>query len=501
MAATEFVSEVSTAEPLTREAPVTSEELRDFFLTGRGLDRLRVSESLGVAETAEFPTSALPAIYGGILTAGRAGARARFLRELKQCVTALQDLLTVDDSKLGSASAERVTASLGADAARYLSVSRLMALWARRTADKPVSMASERRRRCETALAVLNDAVRRHEESPAFLLFCSGEDAAPDLAAACGRVQRSLDPCADALAFCNRQWNEIAPVLRALRVAKLEAASAYDPGIHDDALSRFDAQAAEPWEIAALPAVVALQPAEQLSLNSLSQVLLSDRPVQVLISDSGGPDAPDFGAVALMYRAAFVLQTSLARQEHFSKGFSEMAQAMSPAVAVVAVPPADRLALTRAFPLFRYDPDRPGEWADRFELCPADSPGFEALVLASRSREDLRALPAEFRHEGLMELGQYLKMQQAGPAFTIPFVSVTDEAGHPLRIVVTSAMVRLCRDRIRAWEMLAALAARPKPAAHEIMPAVEPSRDAAAKEAYMRVIAMLANPEELVRGR
>jgi hypothetical protein len=301
-------------------------------------------------------------------------------------------------------------------------------------------------------------------------------------------------------------------------MAKLEAVSAYDPAFHDEAVERLDWQTADPWEIAALPVVIALQSAGRLSLNSFSQVLLAGRPVQVLIPwtlpDATGPDVADCGAIALMHRAAFVLQTSLARWDHLSKGFAEMAQAIAPSVAVVAIPTAEHdasvgwrkaslLARSQAFPLYRYDPDREGEWADKFELRPADSPGLEALVVASRFVGDLRSIPPEAPNDGLMELSQYLRMQQAVPPFTIPFVNVTDEDGAPRRIVVTNAMVRLCGDRMRAWEMLTALAVRPRPTSDEITPPADHAaiRESATKEAYMRVIALLANPENLVPRR
>jgi hypothetical protein len=129
------------------------------------------------------------------LTSGRAEARARFLGELRQSVTSLQDLLAVDDAKQAPASADRVAASLGTDGARFLSVSRLMAVFARRP-DKPAVMDAERRRRCEGALAILEAAVRRQQESPAFRLF-DGE--------------QIDDPCTAALEFCDAQLRDSCP--------------------------------------------------------------------------------------------------------------------------------------------------------------------------------------------------------------------------------------------------------------------------------------------------
>jgi hypothetical protein len=352
-----------------------------------------------------------------------------------------------------------------------------MAVFDRR-ADKPAVMESERRRRCLGAQAILEAAVRRQQESLAFRLF---------------HAERFGDPCAAALECCDGQLRELVPVLRAVRIARLEAVSAYDAPLHDEALERFDWETAEAHEIAAMTVPIAIEPSERLSLDSFSKVLLSGKPMQVLISWSGtGADA---GAIALAHRGAFVLRTSMARRNHLSKGFAEMAQMLQPAVAVVSVPPADFIF----DPLYRYDPEREGDLADRFELGPADANGFDALLLSPSFREQCRVIPPDAPEEGLMELGEYLRRRQSVPPSMMPFILVTGDGGNTRRIAVTREIVRLCLDRSRAGEMLAALAAKPQPTSEETRRAEDTAglREAAAKEAYLRVIALLANPENL----
>ncbi len=528
---------MTATEPVSQA--VTREELHAFHLTARGLDHLRAAPGFNLATAAELPpmesvfpvlltpgkppqphlhtvganallhgpehlaefhASALPLLYGGFFTAGRAAARTRFAGELRQAVTNLQDLLAVDDAKLAPTSATRVAASLGADAPRFLSVSGLMAVWARH-AGKPAAMPPDRRHRCHAALTILEEALRRQQESPAFWLFHSDERDPMELGTVSGLHRKSLDPCADALDFCEQQAQELTLVLRAMRLAKLETVSGYTPAVHDEALLRFDWQTAEPHEIAAIPGIIALESAWSLSLNSFSRLLRSGLPLQVLISRAE-PEDDDPGATALAHHAAFVLQTSMARWDHLSKGFAAMAQTLSPAVAVVAVPAASedpqaswreasQLARSQAFPLYQYNPDREGEWTDRFELCEASSDGRAELLLLS-CRDDLRILPLEMPDTGLMDLTEYLKKPQ--DTSTLPFLAVTDIAGSTHRVALTRRMVRLWQLRSRAWEMLAALAATPKPADD-----LTSIRKEAAKDAYLRVVALLADPEKLVR--
>ncbi len=496
---------MTATEPVS--ATVSPEELYAFHLTGRGLDHLRVGPIQPLAATTvpappnetEFQAAALPVLYGAAFTANRAAAKARFLRELRQCVTDLQDLLAVDDAKLAPPSQTQVAASLGADSSRFLSVSGLMAIWARR-AGKPAVLALERRERCRAALGVLETALRTQQDSPAFWLFHAEQDI-PSLTAVGGRSQQNPDPSSHALAFCEQQLQALTPTLRAMRIARLEAVSAWDPALHETALQRLDWQTAEPHELAAMPGVIALEAAARISLSSFSRVLRSDLPVQILIAHAE-PDDADPGAIARAHHRAFVLQTSLARPDHLSRGFSEMAQILAPAVAVVAVPSPDAdpatawreavlLAASQAWPLYRYAPDRDGEWADRFEICDATSDGFEVLILATRLHNDLRVLPSDTSNLELTDLADYLKKPQSSA--TLPCLIVTDAQGTTHRLMVSRRVVRLCQDRSRAWEMLAAT---PATVAEGDMTQI---RQAAAKEAYLRVVALLADPEKLVR--
>jgi hypothetical protein len=292
------------------------------------------------------------------------------VKDLREGVTDLQNLLAVDDTKRHAASPDRLEASLGADASRFLSVGGLLTAFSRRTG-RPSGMDSARRSRCETALSILEAGLRRQLDSPDFVMFQSGPD-----------------PCAEALVCCEQQLLESEPLLRALRIARLEAVSAYDPAHHDEALGHFGWRTADPHEIAAMTVPVAVETAARISLDSLSRLLLSGHPVQVLIPNTD--DAlPDLGAIALAYRSAFVAQTSPARWEHLSKTFEEMARTLHPAVMVADSQPSR---------LYRYDPDRAGFWKDRFQLeppAPAEPDDMLSALAEKPAPANVKAAPAE----------------------------------------------------------------------------------------------------------
>lgn len=496
------------------ETIVSREHLRTFHLTGRGLEHLRPAGPLRPALSEEVrkalsapqgPSDSLLAKHAAALAAARAPVRARFSLALKQAVAHLQDLLAVDDAKRTPASSGK--ASLGASAQRFLAVPELI-----RALPKPPHslMEPERRARCASSLAVLETALA--ESSPAFWLF----SAEPVDCPAGGKAISCPDPCEAALAFCDRQLAEIAPVLRAMRIASLEVSSSYDPAIHDEVLERFDWQTADPDEIAALPAVVVLETPERLaqaSLTSFSRLLRSGRPAQILVQATGlsiedlSGSVADFGALTLAHRGPFVLQSSMAAPDHLTNGLFEMARTLRPAVAIVNA--AERLeaallTYSKAFPLFRYDPDRAGGWWKRFSLVEPE-PVFagitplDALILAPRFRGQCRILPPDAPADDQLELHEYLKLYKTAPPLVVPFLNAIDEAGHPHRVAVTRELVHICFDRSRAWDMLAALASPPvEPLPEGVAPAAEASiREEAKKQAYQQMLALLENPRAL----
>ncbi|HVO97661.1 MAG TPA: hypothetical protein VMT15_06315 [Bryobacteraceae bacterium] len=497
------------------ESAVSREHLRTFHLSGRGLPSLRpaaplrpaLSEEILAALPSTDSAEPLPALYASCLTAERASQRARFQLALRQSVAHLQDLLAIDDAKRAPASAEKTAASLGANAHKFLAVPQLIGAFPK----PPHSlMERERRARCQFALAILEEALA--EPHPALWVFSTEAEDCP----AGGKAIACADPCAEALAFCDRQLAEIVPVLRAMRVALLEASSSYDASIHDEMLERFDWQTADPGEIAALPAIVVLETPEHLAQNSLtsfSRLLRSGRPVQILVRATGlyiedlSGSVADFGALALAHRGPYVLQSSLAVRDHLLHGLAQMVRTLRPAVAIVNVAPSFEAALlscSKAFPLFYYDPDREGGWWKRFSLVEPD-PLFasltplDALILSLRFRDQCRILPADAPQEDQIELHEYLRLYTTAPPLLVPFLNVIDDAGHTHRLAVTRELVHICFDRSRAWDMLAALATPPaetQPVGME--PAAEASiREEATKLAYQQVLALLADPQAL----
>lgn len=495
-----------------QEELITKEQLRTFHVAGRGLEfaapkgPLRPAALDQLQQLPPFEATDLRSLYESSVAGGRRESRASFLEKLRQARARLIELLELDDRRGPEAASPGVLSSaLGREGGLFFDSGALAAALRKQSASAVRRMDSDRRARIEATLATLEEALAEALKQPAVYAF------------------EGSNSFRAALEFCDQQLARFTAVLRAMRTARLENASSYDPAVHDEALARFDWQSATPAELLALPPVVVFETAERLanaSLTSFGRVLRSGRPIQVVVKCSGlyADDLtgfmPDFGYISIAHREAFVLQSSLSRPEHLSSGLAVMALTLRPAVAVVAVPEtADhdaRLAcsllyLSRAFPLYVYDPERGATWQERFELLVDEELPVTAADFAAMSPafgQHFRMLPSTAWDDEQMELSEYLTRYTEDPPLAIPYLWVAGEESAPQRAVVTRELVNLCRDRQRAWKMFEELggARKPELAAPETTPDTTDREDRArlegATQAIYRVISMLSGPVE-----
>ena len=371
------------------------------------------------------------------------------------------------------------------------------------------SLESGRRERLREVLAVL----RRHldggeaEEIEGVVLTRHGgrSFAVPGL-----RVVEHDEPLVAALGIFDAQAAELADLLRAVRIARLELAAAYREDLHDEAFADFDWQAMEREEIGLLPPLLVEETAEGLHRGALapfSRLLASGRPIHVLVreeeaglgswSDPGGFH-PGFAQLAVAHREVFVFQGTLARPTELALGFEAMDRAVVPAVAVVAVggesvetegddgPWILLLAAEagHATPNFRYDPEAGETLAERFTLgddpqsveswpCLAmaylDAAGNEqrldlaatladAAVLCEDWHHHLRPLAADAWCDEQFPLHRWLELTTAEREQSLPYLWCADPEGTLVRVLITRELAWATRDRLRAWRDLRALA-------------------------------------------
>jgi ferredoxin len=457
------------------ENELKREHVRLFHLTGEaasGMEPLLPSVALtpSVLDQIPLPLPAgapepIPVLHAKALVAARTPARKAFLDEVRHGRNVLQ-ALCVPDAPL---TPEEATAVFGLEGGTFFDMEAL-AKTLQRPARGTRVIEPHRRARLETALASLDGFLSAATDAPAVWLFNAGS-VPVDMGAVGGKAIASGTPLLDGMRFLRHMLDSLKSVLQALRLVRLEAASAYEPSRHDEAIDRMDWQYASPDQLRALPPVLVIETAERLartSLTELGRVLRSGLPLQIGILSEGmgtrdlSEFTPDLGYLAMAHREAFVMQASLAHAENLKEGLAQMAATLRPAVAIVSGGETPLVHWSRHFPLFRYDPDRGDSWAQRFllfhELTVDGITPAHAAVMFHEMREHFLLLPPSAWDSEQMELADYLVAWKDAPPPAVPYIWVKDAQGGSHRAVITRELAHLCMDRKRAWHVFEELA-------------------------------------------
>lgn len=411
-------------------------------------------------------------------------ARAAFAAEAQSLVATADALLEADRARRpdGFAPTERV-GRMGGLGDRFVDSGRLSGVVGQRRTGAPLE--SARRERLEQARAELA-AFEAQRHGPIWLVPAREEG--DDLIAA---VRLAADPCGAAAAAFDEAAEAVARLVRAARLVRLEAADALDPERHLPWLERLDWRAFSREELALVRPVFALARAEELlagGLTSLSRLLLSGRPVHVmLLVQDGGTEAMTYrfepAYFAVGHREAFVQQGSVARPLALAAGLERALAGSRPGVHVVDAPQETAEGLDpwllasarvsgRAAPIFRYDPEAGSSWARRlaFDENPepaADWPreslpggGDAPFTFADAALAD-PVWRAHFAVAGeedeLLPFAEWLELEDEEAARRLPFVvGVAGEVSR--RFVVDRAIAFAARDRLAYWRTLEELA-------------------------------------------
>lgn len=329
---------------------------------------------------------------------------------------------------------------------------------------------------------------------------------------------------------------KMADGFRAIRQARLELDGGYDPARHDEFFTYFDWRqfSDEEWELC--PPVVAVGgdgAMYDIGFQNLSRAMASGKPIKVLVvdtqvySNTGGQactsgfmgqvsDMAQFGKVqkgkqeqrkeialiGMAHRTTYVMQGTIANASHMIEGFIRGIKARRPALFNLysSCQPEHgigddmssqqaRLAVeSRAYPVFRYDPDAGKTPAECFDLegNPAldqDWPSYtlkyrsgnrdkemevpltfaDFAITEARFRKHYRVAPPDTWNENMVPLVEFLELSAEDRQGKFPYIWSVDRKQQLSRLLVASAIVESCEDRRDFWTMLRALAGVGKP--------------------------------------
>ena len=265
-----------------------------------------------------------------------------------------------------------------------------------------------------------------------------------------------------------------------------------------------------------------------IGFQNLSRMMMSGKPINALVVDTqvytntGGQactsgffgqvsdmaqfgkaikgkqeERKEIGLVGMAHRTTYVLQGAISNASHMIEGFIEGLLARRPALfnLYTSCQPEHgigddmgehqaKLAVeSRAYPLFRYDPDRGTTPAECFDLSGnpelgADWPTYTLTYMDGgreatmelpmtfadfamtevRFRKHFRAAPPDTWNEKMLPLHEFLELDATDREGRFPYIWTVDRKNHLSRLLVDEHMVRSCEDRRNFWTMLRALA-------------------------------------------
>jgi len=485
-----------------------------FDVTADGLSKLKAEletlrKSLPAAgQLIGFSEEACLHMYAWAVSRKRDPFRVALAEEVSRLVNSLGALVQSDDQLLPEAqSPESLSSTIGEEGDDFIDASALSA--ALPPPRGSLGLDPERRRRIEQTRAALLRFLEESDHLPRF--YCVHSEPLKNTEATPGAEFIRHPRCFDlATGLYDGLLDQQIPLFKAVRVAQLEVADAYEADVHDSMLDRFTWESCTAEELLAVPPVLILDTAERLAASSLTEInrmIRSGRPLHVLILNSepikeeveGEPvavnDLPDFGYLGIAHREAFVCQASLNQPIQLLSGLEALATILRPSIAVTGVPGKDNLNvwawirtnlahMTRYLPSFEYNPDSGDSWATRFSLSSNPEPektwvqvGINYLdhagqeqtrqedltfahmaALNPRFRSQFQLIPENAWSDEQIPLGAFLYLYEQTPPEAIPYIWVTDREGFIHRAAVTREIAHACHDRQRAWRVLQELA-------------------------------------------
>jgi pyruvate-ferredoxin/flavodoxin oxidoreductase len=324
---------------------------------------------------------------------------------------------------------------------------------------------------------------------------------------------------------------KMAEGFRAIRTAELELAGEYRPTEHDEFFTYFDWRefTDDEWELC--PPVVAVGgdgAMYDIGLQNLSRMMASGKPVKALVVDtqvysntggqactSGfvgqisdmaqfgkakkGKEEPrkEIGLIGMAHRTTYVLQSTIAHPSHMIEGFIKGLKTRRPALFNIysscqpehgigddmSAAQAKLAVESRAYPLFRYDPDAGKTPEECFDLegnpAPADDwPSYEIryrqggrdkslqvpmtftdfAITEIRFRKHFRVAPPDTWNEKMVPLAEFLDMEADEREGRFPYVWTVDRKQQLSRLLVDQTMVESTEERRDFWIMLRAIA-------------------------------------------
>jgi len=324
---------------------------------------------------------------------------------------------------------------------------------------------------------------------------------------------------------------KMADGFKVIRKTELELAGVYNEQEHNSFFKYFNWQQFSDEEFLLCPPVTVIGgdgALYDIGFQNLSRALMSGKPLKVVVldtqvySNTGGQactsgffgqvsDMAPYGKtkpgkqeirkeialIAMAHRTSYVMQSTIAYPNHMIEGFIEGLNSKRPALfnCYTACQPEHgigdelghhqaKLAVeSRAYPLFRYNPDlgKTPEECFTLEGNPAKHhywPSYKLnymeggqhkqlelpftfadfAMTEGRFRKHFRTMPTDTWHDRMIPLAEFIELSETEREGKTPFIWTIDKKQQLNRLRVSESIVKSTEDRRDFWIMLKAIA-------------------------------------------
>ncbi len=334
-----------------------------------------------------------------------------------------------------------------------------------------------------------------------------------------------------AMGIFEGHMSKMAEGFKAVRMAELELNGGYNPAKHDEFLRYFKWTNFTDEEFYLCPPVVAVGGDGSLfdiGFQNLSRMMMSGKPIKVMCldtqvySNTGGQactsgffgqvsDMAQFGKaikgkeeirkemglIGMAHRTSYIMQGSTANTGHLLEGFIQGLMCKRPALFTIYAPCmpehgiSDDLAKyqsklaveSRAYPVFRYNPDLGKTYAECLDLegNPSADEMWQSYTLSyvdedgkpgalnmplsfadfalseARFRKHFKMAPRDTWNDDMIPLTDFIELSEDDREGKFPFVWAVDKKGRLSRVICAKPLVRSTEDRRDFWLMLRSL--------------------------------------------
>ena len=339
------------------------------------------------------------------------------------------------------------------------------------------------------------------------------------------------DATSVALGIFEGHMAKMAEGFKAVRMAELELEGKFKAEEHENYFRYFNWKQFSDAEWLLCPPVVALGgdgAMYDIGFQNLSRALMSGKPIKIVVvdtqvySNTGGQACTsgffgqvsdmaqygkaiqgkqeirkEIGLIGMAHRTSYVMQATAANPNHMIEGFVQGLMARRPALFNLYTPcqpehgigddmsahQAKLAVESRAYPLFRYNPDKGKTPQECFELD--GNPEMDKIwpnytlnyvdggrektlevpmtfadfaLTEARFRKHFRKVPQDAWNENMVPFSEFLDMDKDEREGKVPFIWAVDRKKHLSRVMVASAIVESAEDRRDFWIMLKAMA-------------------------------------------